>query len=504
MSVARPPYLLADGKTISQAWINRYRFQILGEDGKPAYTYVPSPKQVDFHESMVPNCILEGTRGTGKSLAIRNDAHMRSLAHPGHVYLIIRRTMGELKKTHIKFIKSEMEKIGGRFNSSDAIAYYPEVDGKQSIGFYGSCDTEDEMMKLLGGEYHTIYFDEITTFTSEQITKIGTCARVPEELGLMARIRGGTNPIGVGAEYIHKYYITKDVPPEEDPDYIPGDYEAIHTTLADNKHISEEAYRKRFAGLPEHIRRAWLDGEWVVEGAYFNDFRPTLNGESWHVIHELPQINGEPMLQCPWLMVYRVLDWGFSPDPAVCLWIGVLPNGRAIAFKEADWLMTPASQVAIQIERRSAGLRVVQTYADPTVFLNQQATELNSIGDIFADNGVQLTKSRNDRASIGFAIHEWLNTLLEDGKPKLQIYAPPHPPPGYGCTKLAKTIPLMRVEKNHPERIANGNDHWVIGLGYFCQGQIGSSSEPGNPTTIPWWMNLASNRAVLGSESVRR
>lgn len=501
--MSRPAYTLPDGKTINPEWIARYRFTATSKDGKHRHTYIPAPKQLDFHESEVLNVIMEGRRGTGKSWAIRNDAHMRALAFPGFTYLIIRRTMGELKKTHLKFLDKEMKCFDGSFNKTDAIAYYPNG----SLGFYASCNSEEEMMKLLGGDYHAIYFDEITTFTGEQIGKIGTCLRVPETLDggttILPRLRGGTNPIGIGAEYVHAHFITKDVNYEEEPDYNPDDYLAIHLDADDNIYIDPEKYDKQFAGVPDHIRRAWKDGEWIVEGAYFNDFRAQLNGEPWHVIHELPILGTDDapvsMLAASWLLIYRAQDWGFSPDPAVCLWIAMLPNGRAIVFKERDWLMTPASLVAAQIVQLSQGMRVVETYADPSMFRDQQASDLNSLADIFAENGVSLTKSRNDRSMIGYAIHEWLNTILEDGKPKLQFYAP-------GCPRLIKTLPMMRVDRNNPTRIADGNDHWVIALGYFCQGRVGASDATASTsTTLPWWMREdTSSRFVLGRESTRR
>lgn len=518
--VDRPPYLLADGKSINPDWIARFQFSAVSRDGKHKHRYVPAPKQLDFHESEVLNVIMEGRRGTGKSLCMRQDAHMRALAFPGFVYLIVRTTMGELKKTHLKYVDREMKSFDGDFNKTDGIAKYENG----SMGFYASCNSEDEMLKLLGGEYHAIYFDEITTFTGEQIGKIGTCLRVPEDpegigVVILPRLRGGTNPIGCGAEYVHAHFIRKDVSYEEEPDYNPNDYHYIHLDAVDNIYINPEVYDKQFSGVPLHIRRAWKDGEWIVEGAYFQDFMATLEGKPWHVITELPLVrvstsDGEPdedgrrwlpLLQCTWLLWYRAVDWGFSPDPCANLWIVMLPNGRAIVMKEQDWRMTPASSVAQQIEARSHGLRVAETYADPTMFANEAATDLHSIGNIFEDNGITLTKSRNDRAAIGYAIHEWLNTILDDGFPKLQFFNPGSTTFGYGCPTLLKTIPMMRVDKTNPNKISAGDDHKVMCLGYFCQGRIGTSNEDRQVTKLPWWMQQApTNTFKLGSESVRR
>lgn len=465
--------------------------------------YEPTPKQREFHESNAPNTLLEGTRGTGKSVAIRMDAHMRAMAIPGFVYLVVRRTMPELQKTHLKFIRREMQQLGGYFNKSEKIAYYPNG----SLGFFGHCETEDDMEKLLGGEYYAIYFDEMTTFTPEQIVKISTCARVPDGSGLLARVRGGTNPIGVGAEHVLHYYILKDVDLAEDPDYDPADYHAIKTLLSDNPHIDAKQYRKKFGALPEHIRRAWLAGEWVVEGMYFADFQPARRLDAddvivqmgradvddvieWHVISKMPPIQS-------WMHIYRAQDWGWYPDPAVTLWIVMLPNGRAIVFSEKHWNKTAARKVAQEVKERSTGMRVVDTYADPTMFANDEATELASIGSIFEANGVPLTESRNDRRQAGFAIHEWLNTILDDGLPKLQIFSS-------GAPQLIKTLPLMRCDKKDASKIGDGNDHWVISLGYFCQGSIGKTREPQEKSELPFWMRpKKTTKFVLGRESTK-
>lgn len=498
----RPAFLQADGKTMTPEWIAAYKFEVKAPGGKVIHYYVPTPKQLDFHESIILNVIMEGSRGTGKSLCIRNDAHMRALSRPGYTYLIIRRTMPELKKSHLRYINREMRAFGGSFHKGDYIATYP--NGSQ--GFFSHCETEDDMLKLLSSEYDAIYFDEITTFTWVMVTKISSCIRVGEGSGLLGIVRGGTNPIGPGAAEVRRYFITKDVPPEEDADYQPNDYLAIHTTLEDNPFIDRVQYIKQLSKLPEHIKRAWLHGEWIIEGAYFHDYKPMIGGVPWHVALEYPRISNKARevqrLDDPfsWIRWYRAIDWGFSPDPAVCLWIASLPNSRAFVYKERHWKSTPARQVAKDIVADSYGMRIVESYCDPNMFFGSEATEQTSIGDIFESNGVPLTKSKNDRAAAGFAIHEYLNTVLDDKLPKIQIYE-------FGCPQLCRTLPEMRVHKTDPRKIADGNDHWVIALAYFCLGVIGPSVEE-RLDVKPKWMrpnpNARGQGRRLGHESVRR
>jgi len=183
------------------------------------------------------------------------------------------------------------------------------------------------------------------------------------------------------------------------------------------------------------------------------------------------------------------------------LWITVLPNTRAFILKEKHWHSTTAREVARSIREESQDMRIVDTFCDPTIFFGEQATEHESIGNIIEAAGVPLTPSINDRAAAGFAIHEYLNTVLDDGLPKLQIYGP-------ACPMLTRTLPEMRTHPSDPRKIANGNDHWVIALAYFCMGATGTSREP-RISHKPRWMrpNPKHHRQTdlrLGLESVQR
>jgi hypothetical protein len=75
--------------------------------------YEPTNKGAEFHDLTIANAILEGPRGTGKSLILRFDAHMHALMAPGMAYLIVRRTMPELRKSHLRFIEREMASSAG-------------------------------------------------------------------------------------------------------------------------------------------------------------------------------------------------------------------------------------------------------------------------------------------------------------------------------------------------------------------------------------------------------
>lgn len=229
------------------------------------------------------------------------------------------------------------------------------------------------------------------------------------------------NPVGPGATWINAWFVEKDVDREVYPDYCGDDFVAIHSTYRDNVHLDQAAYAKRLQNAPAHIRKAWLEGEFIPsETAYFADFELWRLDDAgtkveWHCTTRFPDL-----ARC---LIYRAVDWGFSPAPAVCLWIAVEPSGAATVFKELAWTRTTAADVAREIRAASDGMKVVETFCDPTMFANSEATG-NSLGDIFQRNGIPLTPSKNDRAAAGSAIHEWLGTVV-NGSPS--PIAPPSP-----------------------------------------------------------------------------
>lgn len=460
--------------------------QIKDPTGKVIYDYTPLPHQWAYHTAEAPNVIMEGGRGTGKSLAIRNDAHFRALRYPGFKYLIIRRTMPELRKSHLAYIDHEMRCFQGYYNKTENIAYYPNG----SRGFFGHCENESDILNYLSAEFDLIAFDELTTFALNQFLQISSSARSTEDKPYVALVRGGTNPLGEGSQWVREWFIDKSVDPAEFPDYHPDDFQALRSVYTDNPHLNQSAYRQRLASLPSHVRKAWLDGEWLNEEGYFSDWQPWKSEpdqepQEWHVINRLPLVKNEPLLNQSWLNVYRAVDYGYHPDPAVCLWIAILPNKRAIVLKERTWFQTTATEVARDIVRESQGMRIVDTFADPSMWIDGHRTGM-SVADYYEANGVPLTPSKNDRRAIGIAIHEWLNTLI-DGEPKLQVYRE-------GCPSILRTFPQMRADKSDPVRIADGDDHWVISLGYFCLSDIAPSREPHSPGDVPFWMRKPASK----------
>lgn len=458
------------------------------KDGKPLYT-PGSPVYESFHqlEGTGPaNILLYSRRGSGKSWAARWFLHRCAFKFPGFRYLVTRNSLPELRKTHLQYLDNEMDLLDGNYAKVEGQANYKNG----SSGIYAGFETEKDALKLIGADLDCVLVEEGTTVSWPVIISLASSLRTTKSSGRTPQLIIPTNPYGPSAIDIKRHWIDQDITEAEEPGYDPADWYAIRTTADDNPYLDFKTYDKRLGALPPAQRKAWLLGEWSsAEGSYFDDFEPEREGQPWHVISRLPEFK-------PGTLYYRAFDFGFSPDPAVCLWFAIDASGQITVLKERQWLRTPAAEVAHEITGNSHGMTVAQTFCDPTVF-NGSRAGATSIGDVIEQEGIALTPSINDRSAAGLAVHEALSSTI-NGKPRIQIWRE-------GCPNLIRTLPLIQANATHPDRIADGDDHWVLCVAYFLLGAgplVKGHPVAGPPKKHPWMNHTG--REVLGSESVNR
>lgn len=272
-------------------------------DGTEHMMYRPtSEKHLWFHVSEVKNLLAYGNRGGGKSHLLRYDAHMRAMSVPNANLILVRRTYPELLRSHLIHISTEMKMLQGDYNKTEHIAYYPNG----SKLFFSHVATEADSLNLLSAEFIAAYFDELSTIPWDFFVRLCASVRIGgklKELGLSGVVRAATNPLGPSAAEVFSYFVNKDVPPEDDSDYDPADWDSIKIQMADNAHIDIEDYKKRFAGMPAYLKKAWLEGEFALENQLFDFCRTKIvdgNTRSYHVIKELPTIGGKPLIGVRW------------------------------------------------------------------------------------------------------------------------------------------------------------------------------------------------------------
>jgi hypothetical protein len=112
---------------------------------------------------------------------------------------------------------------------------------------------------------------------------------------------GGTNPTGVGLQWIKKLWIDRKFPDELQ--HLKDEFAYVPALLTDNPHLTAE-YGKALMGLPDKKRRALLEGDWTVpEGQYFTNFEASERSVHPSVLSQIVK---------PWWPRWISQDWGFK------------------------------------------------------------------------------------------------------------------------------------------------------------------------------------------------
>lgn len=383
-----------------------------------------------------------GARGGGKSWAVRQKATLLALNYPGIKILVLRRTFPELRENHILPLR---ELLG-------EIAEYREIEkaftfANKSRLKFGYCDGESDVLQYQGQEYDVIFIDEATQFTEFQFRTLTACVRGananPKRMYLTC------NPGGVGHEWVKRLFIDRRFEERENPD----DYTFVPAKVYDNEALlkTDTGYVSMLEGLPEHLRRAWLEGDWnVFAGQYFSEFR-----EDIHVVQpfEIPQ---------SWRR-YFTMDYGL--DMLAGYFVAMDERGRAYVYREiyqSGLIISDAAQRIIDCNENAQ-----QNFAPPDLWNRRQDTG-RSVAEIFAERGLWLQKADNARVAGWLDLKEWLKPYELDGRmtADLQIFAT--------CPNLIRTLPALRFEEGESGDVASSPHeltHAPDAIRYFISGR---------------------------------
>lgn len=484
-----------------------------GANGDVWVIYIPTDKGKEFHDAPQRYVLGEGGRGSAKSTTLRWDAHLRNLMIPGHRALLLRRTFPQLRGSHFArvAIEGKMLELKRPFNQSKFFLEY----NNGSVLQFGHCESDAAVNDYLSQEWDWIGFDELTTFSYDQFSRITQSARVSNtSAAMVAYIRAATNPIGPGASWVRRYFIDHSVDDMEMPDYKPSDWRDIKMNVGDNPHLDKQEYIKSLQMLPnESLRRAYIEGEWLVESQFFHMFRENnREGKPWHVLPEVPILHDRPIWEVPYIQIIRVVDWGYSElEPGWCGWIAMLPNGTAILFKELVFKQLIPPKAAAAILAESAGLKVRYTLGDPMMWREREGL---SIAEQFAKAGLSMIPANNDRENGWVALYTWLVSTYHDGvieQPRLQILRG-QPDKQFGCPYAIRTIPALQTDAKNPrdiDQVTGVEDHAADALRYWASNRPAPSQLPRpNFDHLPKEVRAAmygytEDGDVIGSESTQ-
>ncbi len=408
-----------------------------------------TPLQYRFMTTTADEVLFGGAAGGGKSQGQIRDALWFALKYPGSRQLLLRRTYPELERSlildHLALYPAELYK----YNSAAHRGRF--VNG--SIVEFGFCDTEKDVYKYQSAEYDVIRFDELTHFTEGMYTYL--TSRVRGANPYPKQVKSTTNPGGVGHYWVKARFVD---PAPPNTEFYDHDLSRIFipALLEDNSFLakSDPNYRKRLLALGDRDRKSLLEGRWDIEdGRYFTDWSTNL-----HVIKPfaVPQ---------EWAR-YVTMDYGL--DMLAAYVIAMEPDGRAVVMREAYVSGLIISRAAKAVLDLIGSDRPVCVLAPPDLW-NRRQEMGRSAAEIFAENGLPLTKASNERISGWYDLAEWLRPRTDEfgeQRPGIRVFD--------NCRNLITTLPALSRSEGDPNDASTEPHeltHAPDALRYFCAGR---------------------------------
>ena len=339
--------------------------------------YVPTARQQGFHDATEYDVLYGGAMGGGKTVALLMEGLRACVRYPGIRVGAFRRTYPELKESLLRELANYgyAEKLGAKWAAGDYELRFPN----KSVLTFKYAENMVDASRRQGGEYQLLLFDERTLTPADVLTFLESRLRSGDSGIPVLGIRSASNPGGPSHSAAKERYIkptgygSKTV-----TDKRGRSVRFIPSKLSDNHHLNEE-YRTDLLGLPEQLRKAYLDGNWdVFEGQIFAEL-----DFDRHVVAPID-------LPAGWRR-YMGVDWGFAAPWAV-LWAAYDPDGRLWVYRELyETKVGESAQARRILAAEGPGERVSARYADDAMWAIQG--EAKPIAQVYLENGVRLEKA---------------------------------------------------------------------------------------------------------------
>lgn len=401
-------------------------------------------KQMKFLKAdHVTEVLFGGAAGGGKSYVQLMDALLYAIKYPGSKQLILRRTYPELEMSLIQVHLGMYPKGIYRYNETK----HRGIFKNGSTITFGSLQRESDVYKYQGAEFDVIRFDELTHFTWAQYSYL--LSRLRGANDYPKQIKSSTNPGGVGHSWVKERFIDPAAPEtvfdivDKESGVVSGQGLYLPAKVQENVFLmrKDPEYLKRLLNLPEKNRLALLEGRWdIYDGVFFAEFDPAV-----HIIRPFK-------LKEHWRQ-YVTMDYGM--DMMAVEVIAVDENGNGYCHRELYQSGLIISQAAQKAAALVEDLDITAWLAPPDLWNGRQETG-KSVADIFAEHGIPLTMTSNNRHAGWLAVREWLasRTVRDEvtGEEKL---APPKLRIFENCRNLIRTLPALQYDEKDPEDVAN-------------------------------------------------
>jgi phage terminase large subunit len=450
-------------------------------DGVGNVVYDPFDKQVAYHQSQARYRLFGGSKGCGKSKAIRFDHHLFHIAVPGSRGLITRRLLTELKRSHLRDLPEEIQALGGKASGFEwrpsevgaGVLFYPNGSTLE----FGHLQHDESVETYLSAAYERISQDELVTYPELTHLKLCSCLRTKIP-GVIPQFGAATNPGGKWGRWVHRRWISRDVTREEDEVYDVKDYHYIPALPKDNPHLNWVEYNRELSRLPPALRAAYRDGSWdVFEGQFFPEFQ--------RATHVLSEAEAERTYRLDRAYPREAaLQWGYK-RPGGLLWLVLAPDGTLIVEDELVFNGPRADkQVASEVAKAALGRvqdhgwTVRKWLANPQMGEQRGADGGETHLETVRRAGVPVRAADDDRINGWGRLRAWLRVNPATGQPFLRI----HP----RCVQLLRALgDVVEDEADEDDLDDEGPDTLPNALRYAVMGRPSPSVERPGVTYAP-------------------
>ena len=323
------------------------------------------PKQTIAYESLATEILFGGAAGGGKSHLMRCAAIRYCHAIPNLQVYLFRRLSDDLEKNHMEGPTGFPAMLAAWVEAKICrITYHPTKIRfwNNAVIHLSHCQYEKDTTKYQGAEMHLLLIDELTHFTDmiyrylRGRNRLGGLVLPEQFKGLFPRIICGTNPSGIGHNWVKNTFVDSAAPFEITKQskseggmlrqYIPSKLEDNPTMM-----INDPDYEDKLSGLgAAHLVKALRDGDWnIISGGAMDDV--------WTEKNILPQF----VIPHNW-RIDRAFDWG-SAHPFAVGWFAEA-DGTEVIIKvngQKDRVFCPPRGSLIQIAEWYGGKHITSS-----------------------------------------------------------------------------------------------------------------------------------------------
>jgi predicted phage terminase large subunit-like protein len=331
--------------------------QILGQSGWesldslkiPWSKYIPitpTPKQLAFLMLRCMEAFYGGAAGGGKSIALLAAA-LQYVDIQGYAAILFRRSYPDLSLPGALMDRSH-EWLGGTDAHWIDSSKTWEFPSGATLSF-GYLDGPRDHFRYQSSEFQFIGFDEITQLREMQVRYMFSRLRRPKTVDVPLRLRGASNPGGVGHVWVKQRYITEGI--GLDRPFIPA-------SLSDNPYLDRAEYVKSLNHLDPVTRQQLLEGNWDVR-----DDKKMFN-RAWFQIMDAAPSDAEVVRF--WDMAATEAKQGKDPDYTAGCKMAMTADGMFYVLDVKRQRSTPG--VIENLIKQTATMDGVQT----PVFMEQE------------------------------------------------------------------------------------------------------------------------------------